>query len=77
MEKVIGLHPIQAALIECGAIQCGYCTPAFVLAAKALLEKKPEPSEAEVREAISGALPLHRIYQTGASDIAGSSYSTR
>ena len=55
-KKSSGLHPIQAALIECGAIQCGYCTPAFVLAAKALLEKKPEPSEAEVREAISGVL---------------------
>lgn len=55
-KKSSGLHPIQAALIECGAIQCGYCTPAFVLAAIALLEKKPEPSEAEVREAISGVL---------------------
>jgi putative selenate reductase molybdopterin-binding subunit len=55
-KKTAGLHPIQEALIECGAIQCGYCTPAFVLAAKSLLEKNPNPSEQEVREAISGVL---------------------
>jgi putative selenate reductase molybdopterin-binding subunit len=51
-----GLHPLQKAFIETGAIQCGYCTPAQILAAKALLEKNPNPSEAEVREAISGVL---------------------
>jgi len=55
-KKTAGLHPIQAALVECGAIQCGYCTPAFVLAAKALLEKNPNPSDAQVREAVSGIL---------------------
>ncbi|MBK9208376.1 MAG: molybdopterin-dependent oxidoreductase [Anaerolineales bacterium] len=42
--------------METGAIQCGYCTPAQILAAKSLLEKNPNPSEAEVREAISGVL---------------------
>jgi len=51
-----GLHPLQKAFIETGAIQCGYCTPAQILAAKSLLEKNPNPSEAEVREAISGVL---------------------
>jgi putative selenate reductase molybdopterin-binding subunit len=51
-----GLHPLQKAFVETGAIQCGYCTPAQILAAKALLEKNPNPSEAEVREAISGVL---------------------
>lgn len=55
-KKTAGLHPIQEALVECGAIQCGYCTPAFVLAAKSLLEKNPNPSERDVREAISGVL---------------------
>ncbi|PWH13939.1 MAG: xanthine dehydrogenase [Anaerolineae bacterium] len=54
--KTDGLHPLQQAFIECGAIQCGYCTPAQILAAKALLEKNPNPTEAEVREAISGVL---------------------
>jgi putative selenate reductase molybdopterin-binding subunit len=51
-----GLHPIQQAFVESGAIQCGYCTPAQVLAAKQLLERNPNPSEAEVREALSGVL---------------------
>ncbi|CAG0994279.1 putative selenate reductase molybdopterin-binding subunit [Anaerolineales bacterium] len=51
-----GLHPLQKAFIETGAVQCGYCTPAQILAAKSLLDKNPNPSEAEVREAISGIL---------------------
>lgn len=50
------LHPLQQAFIETGAIQCGYCTPAQILAAKALLDRQPNPSEAEVREAIAGVL---------------------
>ena len=55
-KKTEGLHPLQKAFIETGAIQCGYCTPAQILAAKALLDKNPHPSEAEVRAAISGVL---------------------
>jgi putative selenate reductase molybdopterin-binding subunit len=55
-KKTAGLHPLQRAFIETGAIQCGYCTPAQILAAKALLDKKPGPTETEVREAISGVL---------------------
>jgi putative selenate reductase molybdopterin-binding subunit len=55
-QKTGGLHPIQKAFIENGAIQCGYCTPAQVLAAKALLDTNPNPSEIEVREALSGVL---------------------
>lgn len=55
-KKTGGLHPIQQAFIETGAIQCGYCTPAMVLAAKSLLEKNASPSESEVREALSGIL---------------------
>ena len=51
-----GLHPLQQAFIETGAIQCGYCTPAQLLAAEALLKENPNPSEAEVREALSGVL---------------------
>ncbi len=43
--KSEGLHPLQQAFVESGAIQCGYCTPAQILAAKALLEKNPNPSE--------------------------------
>lgn len=47
-------HPIQRAFIEHGAIQCGFCTPGMIISAKALLDKNPQPTEAEVREAISG-----------------------
>ena len=50
------LHPLQEAFIEAGAIQCGYCTPGMVLAAKALLEENPNPTEGEIREAIAGHL---------------------
>ena len=54
--KTDGLHPLQKAFVELGAIQCGYCTPAQILAAKTLLDKNSNPTEAEVREAISGVL---------------------
>ena len=51
-----GLDPLQHAFIETGAIQCGYCTPAMILAAKAAITKNPQPSESEIREALSGVL---------------------
>jgi putative selenate reductase molybdopterin-binding subunit len=51
-----GLHPIQMAFAANGAIQCGYCTPAQILAAKSLLDRNLNPTEEEVREAISGVL---------------------
>ena len=54
--KTEGLHPLQQAFVESGAIQCGYCTPAQILAAKALLDQYPNPSEAQVRDAIAGVL---------------------
>ncbi|MGE5225178.1 MAG: molybdopterin-dependent oxidoreductase [Omnitrophica WOR_2 bacterium] len=51
-----GLHELQKSFVESGAIQCGYCTPAMILAAKSLLDRNPSPAEAEVREALSGVL---------------------
>ena len=51
-----GLDPIQQAFVDTGAIQCGFCTPAMILAGRALLEREPEPSESDVREALSGVL---------------------
>src|SRR5512138_1118189 len=54
--KTKGLHPLQQAFVESGAIQCGYCTPAQILAAKALLDVSPNPSEDQVRDAIAGVL---------------------
>jgi putative selenate reductase molybdopterin-binding subunit len=50
------LHPIQEAFIDTGAIQCGYCTPGMVLCAHALLKRNPNPTEDEVRDALSGNL---------------------
>ena len=49
-------HVIQEAFADAGAIQCGYCTPGMVIAAKALLDRSPDPTEAEIREALSGNL---------------------
>ena len=50
------LHPIQEAFVNEGAIQCGYCTPGMVMSAKHLLDKNPEPTELEIRKALSGNL---------------------
>ena len=55
-KKTAGLDIIQEAFIETGAVQCGYCTPAMILSAKALLEQNANPSEDEAREALSGVL---------------------
>jgi len=50
------LHPVQEAFAEYGAVQCGFCTPGMLLAAKALLESNPQPTEADIRRGISGNL---------------------
>jgi carbon-monoxide dehydrogenase small subunit len=50
------LHPLQKAFVDQGAIQCGFCTPGMILTAKAFLEEHPQPSEEEVKKAISGNL---------------------
>lgn len=49
-----GDHPIQKAFVEVGAVQCGFCIPGMILSAKALLDKIADPTEEEIREAISG-----------------------
>ena len=51
---VINLDPVQEAYIEEGAIQCGFCTPGFIMTTKALLAENPNPSEAEIREYLKG-----------------------
>jgi carbon-monoxide dehydrogenase small subunit len=47
-------HPLQKAFVQKGAIQCGFCTPGMILMAKAFLDENPNPSEEEVKQAISG-----------------------
>jgi carbon-monoxide dehydrogenase small subunit len=51
-----GLHAVQEAFVEAGAVQCGFCTPGFVVPAAELLRRNPAPSDDEIREALSGNL---------------------
>jgi aerobic-type carbon monoxide dehydrogenase small subunit (CoxS/CutS family) len=72
-------HPLQSGFVEAGAVQCGYCTPAMILAAKALLDENPTPTENEVREALSGVLcrctgyvkPVEAVLRVAALPIGG------
>ena len=50
------LHPVQEAFLEAGAVQCGFCTPGLVVATRDLLKRNPDPSDADVREGLSGNL---------------------
>jgi aerobic carbon-monoxide dehydrogenase small subunit len=50
------LHPVQQAFTECGAVQCGFCTPGLLVAAHDLIERTPQPTDAEIREALAGNL---------------------
>ena len=56
LEQSGAAHPLQKAFVDAGAVQCGFCTPGMILSAKALLDEKPHPTEAEIRTAISGNL---------------------
>lgn len=58
-----GLHPLQQAFVDKGAIQCGFCSPGMILSAKHLLDSKPDPEELEIRSAISGNLCRCTGYQ--------------
>jgi len=57
------LHPVQEAFVKHTAIQCGFCTPGMVMAAKAFLDENPKPTAAEVRKAVSGNLCRCTGYQ--------------
>ncbi len=57
------LHPIQKAFVDCGAIQCGFCTPGMVMSAYALILREPEPSRESIRKALRGNLCRCTGYQ--------------
>jgi carbon-monoxide dehydrogenase small subunit len=56
LETAAGLDPIQQGFMECHGLQCGFCTPGMMIAAKWLLERNPDPTEAEIRDGLSGQL---------------------
>ena len=73
------LHPVQQKILDHAALQCGVCTPGFVVAAKALLEKNPDPTESEVRFWLAGNLcrctgydKIIRAVMDAASEMRGS-----
>jgi len=63
LETDDGLHPIQRSFVEKGAIQCGFCSSGMILSAKNLLDRDPDPDEADIRMAISGNLCRCTGYQ--------------
>jgi carbon-monoxide dehydrogenase small subunit len=63
LERDGRLHPIQQAFIDRGAVQCGFCTPGMVLAAKALLDANPKPTRDEIKKALAGNLCRCTGYQ--------------
>lgn len=56
LEKNGKLHPLQEAFLECGAFQCGFCTPGMLMSSYALLTRNPDPTEDEIKLALSGNL---------------------
>jgi len=78
------LHPLQQKFIEHAALQCGVCTPGFLVAAKALLDRNPKPSETEIRYALAGNLcrctgydKIVRAVQAAAKDMRKSAKSKK
>jgi carbon-monoxide dehydrogenase small subunit len=63
LETEEGLHPLQKAFVEKGAIQCGFCSSGMILSGKSLLDRNPHPAEIEIRKAISGNLCRCTGYQ--------------
>jgi carbon-monoxide dehydrogenase small subunit len=71
------MHPVQTAFRECHGLQCGFCTPGFLTTIAAYLQDNPEPTEAEVREAISGNLCRCTGYQNIVASVLRAAEITR
>lgn len=78
LTPIEGLHPIQAAFLENYGVQCGYCTPGMIITTKALLDSNPNPSRAEIIEALSGNIcrctgyePIIQSVQAAARQLNG------
>jgi carbon-monoxide dehydrogenase small subunit len=59
-----GLHPVQQAFVDAGAVQCGFCTPGMIVAAHSLISDNPRPTDVEIREALAGNLCRCTGYET-------------
>jgi carbon-monoxide dehydrogenase small subunit len=71
------LHPLQRSFIEKGAVQCGFCSPAMILSAKALLDRNSNPSEDEIKRALSGVLCRCGSYQKIVESVRAASGSEK
>ena len=71
------MHPLQQAFVDQGAVQCGYCIPGMILSAKAYLAENPEPTEAEIREALAGNLCRYTGYQKIADALVSAARAMR
>jgi aerobic-type carbon monoxide dehydrogenase small subunit (CoxS/CutS family) len=71
------LHPLQQAFLDCGALQCGYCTAGMLMSACALLERTKEPSEAEIRQGLQGNLCRCGTYRRIVRAVGGAAQALR
>ena len=72
-----GLDPVQQAFVETGAVQCGFCIPGMVVAARDLLNRNPDPTEADVKEALAGNLCRCAAYQRIIAAVLGAARAER
>lgn len=77
LETEDGLHPVQQAFVDQGAVQCGFCSPGMILSAKHLLEHNQNPDQQEIREAIAGNLCRCTGYQKIVEAVQSCAHTTK